>query len=36
MVPILIHPYFSRPFFFESDASDYALVAILSLKRDDK
>jgi hypothetical protein len=36
MVPILIHPNFSRPFFLESDASDYVLRAVLSQKGDDK
>jgi hypothetical protein len=36
MVPILIHPNFSRPFFLESDASDYALRAVLSQKGDDE
>jgi hypothetical protein len=36
MTPILIHPDFSRPFFLESDASDYVLRAVLSQKGDDK
>jgi hypothetical protein len=34
--PILIHPTFSRPFFLESDASDYALGVVLSQKGDDE
>ena len=29
-VPILIHPNFQKPFFLESDASDFALGAVLS------
>jgi hypothetical protein len=33
---ILIHPDFSKPFFLESDAFDYALLTILSKKRDNK
>jgi hypothetical protein len=31
--PILIHLDFSKPFFLESDASDYALGAVLSQNR---
>jgi hypothetical protein len=30
MAPILIHPNFSKPFFLETDASNYVLEAILS------
>jgi hypothetical protein len=30
MAPILIHPDFLKPFFFKSDAFDYALGTILS------
>jgi hypothetical protein len=30
MAPILIHLDFSKPFFLESDASDYTLGAVLS------
>jgi hypothetical protein len=36
MAPILIHLDFSKPFFFERDASDYALGAVLSQNRKDK
>jgi hypothetical protein len=32
----LVYPDFSKPFFFENDASYYALRAILSQKREDK
>jgi hypothetical protein len=35
-VPILIHPDFSKPFFLESDASDYTLETILSQNRNDE
>jgi hypothetical protein len=35
-VPILVHPNFSKPFFLESDASDYALGVISSQKGEDK
>jgi hypothetical protein len=34
--PILIHPDFSKPFFLESDASDYALGMVLSQNGEDK
>jgi hypothetical protein len=34
--PILIHPDFSKPFFLESDACNYALKAILSQNGDDE
>jgi hypothetical protein len=34
--PILIHLDFSKPFFLESDASDYALGVVLSQKKEDK
>jgi hypothetical protein len=34
--PILIHPNFSKPFFLESDASNYALGAVLSQKGKNK
>jgi hypothetical protein len=36
MVPILIHLDFSKPFFLESDASGYALGAVLSQNGDDE
>jgi hypothetical protein len=36
MAPIFIHPYFSKTFFLESDASDYALEAVLSQKGEDE
>jgi hypothetical protein len=36
MAPILIHPNFSKPFFIESNTSDYDLGAILSQNREDK
>jgi hypothetical protein len=36
MAPILIHQDFSKPFFLESDASNYALGAVLSQKKDDE
>jgi hypothetical protein len=36
MVPILIYSDFSKAFFFESDASNYALWAILFQKGDDE
>jgi hypothetical protein len=34
--PILIHPDFSKPFFLESDAFDYALRAVLSQNGEDR
>jgi hypothetical protein len=34
--PILIHPDFSKPFFLESDASDYVLRAVLSKNGEDR
>ena len=34
-VPILIHPNFQKPFFLESDASDFALGAVLSQPSED-
>ena len=36
MESILIHPNFSKPFFLESDAYDYALGAILSQNGEDR
>jgi hypothetical protein len=33
--PILIYSDFSKPFFLESDASDYALEAVLSQNEED-
>jgi hypothetical protein len=35
MAPILIHPDFSKPFFLESDASNYAHGSVLSQNRED-
>jgi hypothetical protein len=32
---IMIHPYFLKPFFLESDTSDYALGAVLSQNGED-
>jgi hypothetical protein len=34
--PILVHSDFSKPFFLESDAFDYALRAVLFQKKEDK
>jgi hypothetical protein len=34
-VPILIHPDFSKPFFLKSDASDYAIGAVVSQTGED-
>jgi hypothetical protein len=36
MAPILIHPDFSKPFFLESNAFDYALGVVLSQKGEDE
>jgi hypothetical protein len=33
--PILIHPYFSKPFFLENDASNTALKAVLTQNGED-
>jgi hypothetical protein len=33
---IMIHPYFLKPFFLESDTSDYALGAVLSQNGEDR